>query len=369
MIPGTQPSSPTLKSTLSLTTQDRLSDYVTAIAWSPVGNIVAVASGDGEVRLLKDFAPISLSPITGFSIDVLAFSADGQWLAAGGQNGTVTLWQMDAAIPIVVERIQCGFWVDRLVWHPTCNQLAFNQGKTVQVWNADDSESVILLEALSTPQDIRWSPDGEYLAIAIQNNVYIWNAKDWNALRYRWELMSPVSSIAWSADSHHVACAIHDATVSVLDWSSARHLQGEPTDDRDLPILLRGFPGKIRRLTWSDFPDSAELPPILAAATCELVTLWMPTPDAVENWVLDLHEATVLDVAFQPKNGLLASVSEDGFMILWQAAVEAAQIIEGPKDGFSCLAWHPQGTHLATGGQQGELLIWSMLEESAPHRI
>ena len=352
---------PIVEPILELILQATLSDYVTAIAWSPIGNLVAVAAGDGEVRLFKDFAPISLCPPTGKSVDTIAFSVDGQWLAAGGQDGAVTLWLMDGVIPRIVNRIETGFWVDRLVWSPTVNQLAFNQGKTVQIWDADYGESVIILECPSILQDIRWSPDGNHLAIAAQNNVYIWNAQNWDAICYQWELMSPANSIAWSANGIYLACAIQDSSLGILDWSQAKLLQGPPIDEEDLPVLMQGFPGKIRRLTWSDFPASVELPPILAAATREIVTMWMPTADDWESWVLELHNANVLDVAFQPQSGLLASLSEDGWIIIWQVAVEASQVIEGPKEGFSCLAWHPQGTHLAAGGQNGDLLIWSMV--------
>lgn len=345
---------------LELSAQDALSDYVTAIAWSPMGNTLAVASGDGEVRLFKDFAPISLCPPTGKSVDTIAFSMDGQWLAAGGQDGTVSLWQMDSAIPKMVNRIKTDSWVDRLVWSPTVNRLAFNQGKNVQIWDADDDEAVIILTGPSMPQDIRWSPDGNHLAIAAQNNVYIWNAQDWDAVCYQWELMSPASSIAWSADGVYLACAIQDHSLGILDWSSAKAFQEQPIEECDLPVLMQGFPGKVRRLAWSNFPDSADLPPILAAATREIVTMWLPTATDWESWALELHNANVLDVAFQPQSGLLASLSEDGWIIIWQAAVEASQVIEGPKKGFSCLAWHPQGEHLAAGGQNGDVLIWSM---------
>jgi WD40 repeat protein len=345
------------ESILKLEIQETLSDYIVAIAWSPVGNMVAIAAGDGEVRLLKNFAPISLCPATGKSIDVVGFSYDGQWLVAGGQDGCVKLWQMDSEIPILVNNIQCGSWIDRLVWSPTYNQLAFNQGKAVQIWDADHGEAVILLEGSAVPQDIRWSPDGRYLAIATQSNVHIWNAQNWNAPRYQWELMSPASSIAWSTDGGQLACAIHDHSVGVLNWLSTQHLQEEPTDSRELSILLQGFPGKIRQLAWSDFAD---LPPILAAATCELVTMWMPDRDDVESWVLDLHDGNVLDLAFQPKSSLLASLSEEGRIILWQAAVKPSQILDGPQSGLSCLAWDPQGQYLAAGGQRGEFLIWSM---------
>lgn len=354
----------TLQSILELSAQETLSDYVTAIAWSPIGNTLAAASGAGEVCLLENFAnPSFLCQPTGQSVDALAFSADGKWLAAGGQDGNITLWPTDGDIPAINDTIECGsIWIDRLVWHPTCNHLAFNRGKTVQIWDADHAEEVISLSDIASPQDIRWSPDGKHLAIAIKNNIRIWNAYHWDAPLYQWELAAPASAMAWSPDSAHLACAIHDRSVGVLDWSKAQYLQHDSMDEideSDLPTLMHGFPGKIRQLAWADLPPTANLPPILAAATRELVTMWMQFPDRWDSWLLDLHGGTVLDLAFQPKSGLLASLSEDGWIILWQAALKATQVIEGPEKGFSYLAWHPTGQHLAAGGQQGELFVWS----------
>jgi len=348
-----------MKSLLELSAKETLSDYVTAIAWSPIGNMLAVASGAGEVYVLNQGVGHSLCQPTGQSVDALAFSFDGKWLAAGGQNGSITLWQMENGTLEVADTLDCGGWIDRLNWHPTCNYLAFNWGKTVQIWDADQSETLMTLPGLAAPQDIRWSPDGKHLAIAIKSNIHIWNSQDWRTARYQWELTAPASAIAWSPDGSLLACAIHDHSIGVLDWSKVQHLQREPTDDNDLPTLMRGFPGKIRQLAWADLPPSPDLPPILAAATRELVTMWMQSPEGWDSWVLDLHSDTVLDVAFQPKTGWLASLSEDGWIILWQAALEAAQVLEGAEAGFSCLAWHPTGRHLAAGGQRGELLVWS----------
>jgi WD40 repeat protein len=33
--------------------------------------------------------------------------------------------------------------------------------------------------------------------------------------------------------------------------------------------------------------------------------------------------------------------------------------LSGVTEGFSTLAWEPQGKFLAAGGDQGELIIWS----------
>jgi WD40 repeat protein len=76
-----------------------------------------------------------------------------------------------------------------------------------------------MLPGIASPQDIRWSPDGKQLAIAVKSNIHIWNIQDWNAPRYQWELASPTSAIAWSPNGNYLACAIHDHSI----WHG-RHL-------------------------------------------------------------------------------------------------------------------------------------------------
>jgi WD40 repeat protein len=102
-----------LQSILKLSAKETLSDYVTVIAWSPTDNILAAASGSGEVRLLKNFVSLSLCQPTSQSIDALAFSFDGKWLAAGGQEGVITLWQMEGDVPEIADTLEYGslFWI------------------------------------------------------------------------------------------------------------------------------------------------------------------------------------------------------------------------------------------------------------------
>ena len=93
--------------------------------------------------------------------------------------------------------------------------------------------------------------------------------------------------------------------------------------------------------------------------------MWILIPDeGWQSWLLDLHQGTVLDVAFQPQSSLLASLSDRGWILLWQAAVEPAQVLEGAKEGFSCMTWHPTGEYLAAGGQQGEVLVWTLCPDA-----
>ncbi|MGD1918688.1 MAG: WD40 repeat domain-containing protein, partial [Pleurocapsa sp.] len=71
--------------------QGSLSEYVTAVAWSPDG-LLAASSAAGEVVLWQDGSLVSLLPASVASIDCLAFSSNGKFLAAGGQDGKVIVW-------------------------------------------------------------------------------------------------------------------------------------------------------------------------------------------------------------------------------------------------------------------------------------
>ena len=167
-----------MKSFLERSFKHRLSDYVTAIAWSPLGNLLAAASGAGEVQLVwqskAGFKYKPLCPATDQSVDALAFSGDGKWLAVAGQAGEVSLWQVDAETVCHADTLECGSaWIDRLQWHPTRPWLAFNQGKQVQIWDAERAESVALLTLPAHVQALGWSPDGCHFAVSAKKNVNI----------------------------------------------------------------------------------------------------------------------------------------------------------------------------------------------------
>jgi WD40 repeat protein len=114
---------------LSATTQ--LSDYVSAIAWSPIGNTFAAACCNGEVHLLQNFVGVMLCPPTDNSIDALAFSHDGKWLAAGGLD---VLWQAAVEAVQVLDGAEEGFCC--LAWHPTgCRLAAGGRRGELFVWS------------------------------------------------------------------------------------------------------------------------------------------------------------------------------------------------------------------------------------------
>jgi WD40 repeat protein len=338
--------------------QGTLSDYVTALAWSADSQILAASSAAGEVVLRTADALIPLQESSNRSVDCLAFSRDGQFLAAAGQDRRVRIWQQQTEkaanstpFQLLHSLENAPSWVDRLAWSPADNQLAFSIGRYVQIWDASEGEVVTTLNfEASTVLGMSWRPDGTWLAIAGNQGVKVWDALAWDDDPFIVDMPAASVAIAWSPDGKYLASGNLGNTLTVLEW-----------DNPHLPWVMRGFPGKVRNLTWSETatPGGASL---LVASSVEGVIVWekhLNQSVGWESWVLDSHAEVVQAIAFQPGTFLLASAADDGWVCLWQKAKQVAQVLEGAPNGFSCLAWHPQGEKLAAGGQNGELLIWS----------
>lgn len=328
-----------------------LCDYVTAIAWSPQGKILAASSAAGEVVLyhtLEKQIVKSLQPYNGQSVDCLVFSQDGQFLAAAGQNGQVKIWRLQSQEPELIRILENDrSWVDRMKWSPTKNQLAFSSGRHVQVWNADTGEIETTLNFDgSSVQDISWHPHGESLAVAGYQEVKIWMVENWNDEPCLLPIDSASLVICWSPDGKYIASANMDHTITILEWNNPN------------PWVMRGFPGKIRCLAWSDTHTKSGAP-LLAASSVEGIVVWSKDDLEWDARVLARHEDVVEAIQFQPKSHLLASAGVDGLICLWNQGKRLTQILDGTNGGFSCLSWHPQEPQLATGGKNGELIIWS----------
>ena len=85
--------------------------------------------------------------------------------------------------------------------------------------------------------------------------------------------------------------------------------------------------------------------PGMAAACVEGVTVWRRQGKKWQSKVLKKHQGTVEAIAFHPSEPLLVSAAKDGRLCLWKKAASLQQTLRGVKEGFSAIAWHPQGRY------------------------
>ena len=303
-----------------------LTDYVTAIAWSPNGAWLAASSaaGDvvryeaktGELRVLQE--------AQGKSVDALAISADGAFVAAGGQAGTVWIWRLDDPSPTLVTTLEHPrAWIDHLKWNPNYPELAFSLGRYVQVWDAMTQSVITTLNfEASSVLDLAWHPQGDRLSVGGNQSVKTWQRQDWGDDPTVQEVGGASGAIAWSPEGTYLASGNNDC--SVIVWE----------DGNPYPWRMQGFPGKVRQLAWSMAKTAGA--PLLASISGESVVVWTKDRDPAVGWnpkMLDAHQGMVRAITFQPQSLLLASAAEDGCLYLWH---------QGPSprpDASGCTRW------------------------------
>ena len=337
------------------TGESRLSDYISAIAWSPTGDFFAVSAASGEVALfsLNSFVPVFLQPANDYAVDCLAFSSDGQFLASAGQSGQVKIWEVSSDSPQLIATLDYpSTWIDHLAWNPVNHHLAFSLGKYIQVWDAMAQEIVTTLNfETSSVLDLDWRNDGLWLAVGGYQATQVWNTQDWNDDPELIEVPSASIAVKWSPDARYLACGNLDRTLLVTEW-------GNPD-----PWVMQGFTGKVRQLAWSAYPNRAGAP-LLAASSGNDIVVWERSKNQRIGWSSEAvsHEEQVAAMAFHPQSLRLASVGKDGWLHFWHRGQKLLQSFSPTLDGFSTLSWHPHGHHLVAGSEAGEVFLWSQTQ-------
>ena len=119
-----------------------LAGQVRAVAFGKDSRTLAVAAGvagrSGAVALL-DLETGAMTPIQQATDEILAvaLSADGKWLATGGTDSTVRVWNLETkAAPLALKGHTD--WISSLAFSPDAKLLASGSAdKTARIWKTD----------------------------------------------------------------------------------------------------------------------------------------------------------------------------------------------------------------------------------------
>jgi WD40 repeat protein len=122
----------------------------------------------------------------GFAILTMAFSADGQTLATGSENGTLHLWQVATGREQPAIPAHSG-WLRDAAYSPDGTRLAtVGRDGTLILWGATTGVRLLTLNPLSGPlNSVAFAPGGRYIATAGEDGtlrVFTLDVKELEAL-------------------------------------------------------------------------------------------------------------------------------------------------------------------------------------------
>ncbi|MBD2357420.1 NACHT domain-containing protein [Tolypothrix sp. FACHB-123] len=322
---------------------------ILALAWSPDGKYVACG---GQQSLLVVWNAITGERLTELGsnsgdrscwIMSLAWLADGAVLAAGYTDSTIKFWDVVTGerIRVISDREN---WVFSVAMHPNGKIIASSgYDKTVKLWNWQTGEC---LQAVNTQEpfyQLMWSPDGERLAGGSMNGcvVNLWDCS-LQCLKVLQGHENWVWSVSWSPDGSILASTSFDQVVKF--WN---------TQTWQCVKTLRGYSNSSWCVRWSN--DGIRL---LTASTNHTVQLW----DGQTGECLRVfcgHSNEVMFVAWSPGERLMASGSGDTTVRIWDVQTgECLQVLQGHQGWVRGVTWCRDENCLISCASDGAVKLW-----------
>jgi WD40 repeat protein len=258
-----------------LTTDDELST-ISAVAYSPRGDLVAGASGSKVYVWEVEASTLIWSLDNHYPINELAFSPDGSMLAAAAAWGTFVELESEDVIPIFVWSTSDGFLLDELKGR---EQFLF-QGFT----------------------SVAFSPDGRYLfAAQADGNIDNWQLTTYtlNSTKFSTTVMSWNTVLAFSSDS-----------LSYASGGMDRQIQLWEVDHRSSYKTIDVIDESITALAFS--PDGQ----MIASGIGGDIRMYRTNSG---NLICKVEGSgdTVTKIFFTPDGRFLVSLADDGIVRIW----------------------------------------------------
>src|SRR5258706_357409 len=280
------------------------------------------------------------------SMYCVAFSPDGQCLAAGSMNGEVGVWQVARWKQLMTLSGHLG-WVWSVAFHPDGARLASGgEDRLVRLWEVSTGQCLKTLQGHTDwVRSVAFSPDGARLASSSEDGtVKLWEVSTGQCLTTLQGHTGRVRAVAFSPDGSRLASSSHDGTVRLWEVSTGQCL-----------ATLQGH--AIWSTSVSFSPDRSRF---ATGSHDGTVQLWeVSTGKCLQT--LRGHTRWVGSVAFSPDGTLLASGSHDRTVRVWEVSTgKCLQILQGHTGWVESVIFSPDGATLASGGHDGTVRVWEV---------
>jgi len=328
---------------------------VNSVAYSPDGSRIATAAADSTLRILDARTGEQIMALQGHAdgVNSVAYSNDGARIVTASDDNTLRVWDAISGKHLLSLEGHLDS-ANSAVFSPDGSKIASTaRDNTVRIW---DSRTGKQLSVLDGHKDWGWvvafSPDGLCIASAGEDRVLLlWslnpNKPSLALLGHR----GSINSVAFSPNGAHIITASTDGTLFLWNAQTGEHL-----------LTIQSSKERERSVAYS--PDGSRI----ASASGEgKVCVW--DAGSGEQILAFDTQASVCCLAFSPDGHHIATVGF-GSVGVWDSRTGESR---APQQNFhssvSSLAFFPDGTRIASTTWGNALRVWSIYSGTPPLEI
>lgn len=330
---------------------------VQPIAFNPFGTELAALKTPLAVGLwdTRTGRPLKIDMSMQSEINDLHFHPTRPWLAAGGDDGSVTVW--DTRNGKVVQRLKLTSRISQLRFSQTGDRLGAGcDDGTACLWNTDSWEPHTFPHARPV-RSLNFSPDGNFLAVGLGEKKQLWSLSEPNGGVRVWD------THAFKAVTDTLA---HDGPVNQVVFHPGRPLLAAASGAGLRVSSL--YPGATR--VWSLLlPEKGSWPVLKPPAAYQ--GKLKDDRVVISDLGVVRHGSKILinSFAFSQDNRLLATGAEDFTARLWSLPACTPRSRPMPHEGpVRAVAFNSDGKWLATAASSDSgttVRIWDASDGSA----
>jgi eukaryotic-like serine/threonine-protein kinase len=330
------------------------------VAFDHSGNrIAALASVKDEptiksVLRMWDWPAGTLRPEefkSDFPLGDFAFSPNGQVVALASKENHVHLWRPYAEDMVSTLKVSGKKEAWGIAFSPDSKTLAVgyddeagNDQETLKLWDVATCRELVNLRGHATMiSSVAFAPDGTLYSVGYDNLVKAWDAGSHEVVADFKGHTQPIKTLACSPNGRTMASAGHDGRVKLWDAATGRET-----------FTLSSHTDRYEAVV---FAPSGEA--LAAGGNNGELRIWdVATGQEIREIKDTVH---IFALAYSPNGQVLASANKDGAIKLHDLSGSGApRILIGHTGEARTVAFSPDGKTLASGGEDRTVRLWQV---------
>jgi WD40 repeat protein len=288
---------------------------------------------------------------TGFVVTCFALAAQGDLVAIGSDDGNIRLWSLSANKVVRTIAATKKNFIGGVAFAPDGKQIALHaDNELVGLWDIESGKELGRCpQEVAVIDQICFSPSGGLVGVVSDSVGFVWDINSGKT----WKSEQPVRSLAFSPDGKSIALGFN--TVRLAEASSGR-------SSREFGKVE----GQVVSLGFS--PDGAQLLAVDASCRGTMVRL-LGVGSGEETLIGEKIPSDCAGAAYTPDGKTIVVSDGMASLTFWDVSTaKSVQTITGVDRSASTLIFTSDGNRLLTGhnSEIGDILIWDTASKTQP---